>query len=334
MGQPGELLEPARLLGEDTTGYAEWTLRLEDPGTEQFVEGLLERTREGQEILTILPPELERPLLRCPEERDRQSLRNIFPLVAAWTLSPGDGADRDRHLFSASLQAAGNRLVLVDWILGMSFWRGGVSGDDGEFRKILYRDESIFQLSIPDQLELTFFIRGNDLFFAYDLDTARSAVDRLAPEGPPSREPTPLDDLFARIPPDRPLRGAVTNERGEILRLWRRVALRIEEPEWLTGIAAQLRGATLSGRLTGEETLEGRIGLWGPGPIWTAANTEEAVDALRAGLDYDSLRLTADAVVEGDWLQIDFHVSASAAFLQDFLELQIEGAPGASSGAD
>ena len=30
----GELLEPQRLLGADTTGYLEWTLRLEDPGTE------------------------------------------------------------------------------------------------------------------------------------------------------------------------------------------------------------------------------------------------------------------------------------------------------------
>ena len=32
----GELLEPQKLLGSDTTGYLEWSLRMEDEGTQGF----------------------------------------------------------------------------------------------------------------------------------------------------------------------------------------------------------------------------------------------------------------------------------------------------------
>ena len=36
INSPGEVLDPEVLLGSDTTGYAEWKLRLEDPGTAEF----------------------------------------------------------------------------------------------------------------------------------------------------------------------------------------------------------------------------------------------------------------------------------------------------------
>ena len=42
INSPGKLLEPRQLLGADTTGYVEWTLRLEDPGTEGFARRLIE----------------------------------------------------------------------------------------------------------------------------------------------------------------------------------------------------------------------------------------------------------------------------------------------------
>ena len=46
INRPGELLEPSVLLGHDTTGYIEWTLSLDDPGTQEFVEHLLTAWRE------------------------------------------------------------------------------------------------------------------------------------------------------------------------------------------------------------------------------------------------------------------------------------------------
>ena len=42
LNRPGELLDPTRLLSSGASGYAEWTLRLDDPGTEGFVELLIE----------------------------------------------------------------------------------------------------------------------------------------------------------------------------------------------------------------------------------------------------------------------------------------------------
>jgi hypothetical protein len=49
LNRPGELLEPSRLRDADTTGYVEWTLRLEDPGTEALVEDIFAAIRQIQE---------------------------------------------------------------------------------------------------------------------------------------------------------------------------------------------------------------------------------------------------------------------------------------------
>lgn len=324
VGRPGELLEPVRLLGEDTTGYAEWTLRLEDSGTEQFVEGLLqrntvaERRKRGQEIKTPLPPEFETFLFSWQEKRDRDKLKGAFPLVGAWTMSDGGEGGKDRHLFSVSLKAAGNRMVFADWILG---WMPFSSDGDEELQRIPYRDELLFRLLLPDNdLELVFFIRGNDLFFCYDLVTARRAVDRLSAE-PGSRQPSRLDTLFAGVPEDSALRGALSNDRGEVFEMWSRLASEIEDRAGLQQVAADLRGATVDGGLVDEDTLAGRVGLWAPDAAWAAEQVDTALDAFREGFALEGVEFAADAAVEGEWIRIDFRITGLAELLDSFGQL-------------
>ena len=40
--RPGQLLDPGKLVDADTTGYIEWTLRLDDPGCRKLFDQLVE----------------------------------------------------------------------------------------------------------------------------------------------------------------------------------------------------------------------------------------------------------------------------------------------------
>src|SRR5262245_35274406 len=66
LARPGELLEPARLLGAESVGFAEWNLRLEDPGTARFAQAFLTRGRRMQRDTgsVVLPPGVLEPLVR------------------------------------------------------------------------------------------------------------------------------------------------------------------------------------------------------------------------------------------------------------------------------
>jgi len=286
VSRPGELLEPRKLLGADTTGYAEWILRLEDPGTERFVEDLLERAQ-------------------------------LFPMAAAWTLRPGDEPDGDHHLFSASLKAMGNRLVLADWVLGLSFWQAGRGGGQGEFERLRYGDERIYRITLDRGSDLVFFLSGNDIFFTYDMETAKLAVDSLAQDSAAARGPTPLEELFALTQADKPLRGALTNEREEVFRFWERVATRVEKPDRLKELAAQLRGVTISGGLAGEGTLAGQLGLRCPDPAWAETYAGEALKTFQAGFDYEGFELSAEVIVDEDWIRIGFRAEGALDFLEN-----------------
>lgn len=318
LGRPGELLEPGTLLGSDTTGYAEWTLRLEDPGTEEFVAEVLGRAQQprggGQ---SPLPPGLENILGGLQERQNRRQLQELFPAVAAWTLHPGETAGQDLQLLSVSLQSAGNRMVFADWMLSFSLGMANAP----EARKIPYGDENIYQFQIPGGEPVTFFLRGNDLFFASNLATAQQAVDRLA--RPATHPSSPLENLFARAP-EAPLRGALTNGGGEIFRVWERIAVRIEDPEELQKISQPLRGMVLSGRLTGEGTVEGRLGLLGPDAGWAAAHLEGALVALQVGLDLEPLRLEVEGAIDGEWMQIDYRLVGAMELWDGLIELPDE----------
>jgi hypothetical protein len=107
LNQPGELLEPVVLLGHDTTGYVEWTLSLDDPGTRDFVEELLSFWRGMNEQRDELLPGILQPLMQFNDKRNERQVLELFPLLAAWTLhhekNEQNAAQTQRHLFTISV---------------------------------------------------------------------------------------------------------------------------------------------------------------------------------------------------------------------------------------
>lgn len=303
VSRPGELLEPENLLSSDTLGFVEWTLTLEDPGTKRFVEGLYDSSQaqrsSGQ---TPLPPELEKILLGWQDNRNRESFEQLFPVSVGWLLRAGEGPEEDRHLFSLSLKTAGNRLVFTDWILGLTL---GLSRQK-EAQKISYKDENIYQFGLPGRDPLVLFLRGNDLFFTQDLDTARQAVDRLV-EPDPAREHSAVEDLLAQVP-QAPLRGALSNERGEIFRSWEKLAVKMEDRDAVRKMTDALQGVALSGDLSEEGKLLGLLELHGPDAAWASLHTDQALEVFRTGLDYEGLDLETQARAEGNRIRIEFQL--------------------------
>lgn len=140
--RPGELIDPGRLLAADTAGYAEWTLRLEDPGTEAFVGALLDASGSiPEEVSRQLPPFFAGRIASLQESRARRNIEKTLPLLLAWTLTPGGPPPADDlHLLSLSARRLGNQVVLADWIAGLALGRS----PQGSVHA--YRGEKIYQL--------------------------------------------------------------------------------------------------------------------------------------------------------------------------------------------
>ncbi len=308
--RPGELLEPETLIGSDTIGFVEWTLSLEDPGTKEFVEGFFDKAEGSSAGQTPLPAELEKILLGWQKKSNRKKMEQMFPLSLGWTLAPGHEPEEDLHLFSLSLKNAGNRLVFTDWMLGLTLGFSNAS----EVSKIQYKDENIYQFGMASKT-LVVFLRGNDLFFTYDLDTAYQAVDRLVDPATPAAGATDLQKLFARAPEEQPLRGALTNGRRELFRVWERIAVHVEDREALQEMTDQLRGAVLVGSLESDGRLRGKLELLAPDADWALENQEAALRALKQGFEYEGLALEATSRAEGEWIQIEFSLAGFLGFV-------------------
>ncbi len=114
IAKPAELLEPQRLVGADTTGYVEWTLRLEDPGTEGFSRRLIEAIQnippEGTEEM---PDWLGGWITQRHNKEAQEDILKVFPLVAAWTLHPANTPEEDLHLSFDSARLRRNRCGAV-----------------------------------------------------------------------------------------------------------------------------------------------------------------------------------------------------------------------------
>ena len=185
---PGELLEPQRLLGADTTGYVEWTLRLEDPGTEAFARRLIETIQKlPPEGTDEMPEWLGGWITQRQNEEAQEDILKMFPLVAAWTLHPGTTPEEDLHLASVSVERLGHQLIFADWVLGLVLSRS----DRVEVER--YRGEKVYRIPIDKQTTLTVFLRDGHLFFTSNLDSARTAVDRLIEAAGKRAEPGDAD---------------------------------------------------------------------------------------------------------------------------------------------
>lgn len=236
LNRPGKLLDPEKLLGADTTGYVEWTLRLEDPGSMKLFRSLLELSdQQGLKIPNAAPSGLSEWFTKVQHGRNEMKLRELFPLVAAWTVRPGETPGSDLHLLTLSLEKLGNRVILVDSVLDFALsW-------SKEVETVPWKGETIHHIPLRHGHALTFFIRGNDLFFSSDVDTARRVVDRLTESAEDGKDGRPgvetagsgrpgaeLRRLLAETSKDHALRGAIVNRDGMLGRVW----------EWVAGAKA------------------------------------------------------------------------------------------------
>ena len=250
LNRPGDVLEPDRLLGADTTGYVEWTLRLEDPGTREFMDLMLRTLQDVREGMTsVLPPAVSDRLIAMQNRKDERKLRRLFPVVLAWTVRPGDAADTDLHLLSVSLRGVDHQLVFLDWILGFVLKRSEEVG------VVKHRGEKIYSLPVDEREEaVALFIHRGDFFLTSDIETAQQAIDRLVAPVHPTTSASSLKRWFA-LAPTQALRGALANERGEVRRIWRAfldsgVDDVVDESVW-----SALEGVTIGGEFTAEGSL-------------------------------------------------------------------------------
>jgi len=303
--QPGELLEPTRLLGRDTTGYVEWTLRVEDPGSEAFVESLMELQERVQERNPSRAPAWLNQILENRRQRNKaQAVRQLMPTVVAWTIRPGETPDTDLHLFTVSMKSLGNRSRFLDLTLRYTV---------GLRHSVVHADERIYSND-----DGAMFIRDNSFFFTNSLANARLAVDRLRGEGDvPEAEAVGLPARVAALP-DTPLRGTISNARGELARIWRQLshpdADRARDADRIWGA---IRGATISGGFAGQTAFECTVDFQGPDEAWAAANAEPLVELLRADLGLGHMPADLQATAAGDSVRVTLHIDDVFGFLDE-----------------
>jgi hypothetical protein len=316
LNQPGELLDADRLVGDDTTGYLAWTLRLEDPGTREFVQSTLESLQQlSRENRVRIHPALDSWLSRLQERRNERQIRQMFPLTVAWAQHPGTGPEDDLHLFSVSLQQAGNQLVFWDWVMGLFLSRAP------EIEMVRHHGEKIFLLPQRGGEPLGFFIRGNDLFLTTGLETAMLAVDRLSRPRDEQRSPTGLGELLATVPEDSPLRGAITNRNGELMRVWDQLDPGSGSPELWRGI----HGVTFSGGLVDGETLRIEAAFRCAGASQAAAGSGEVERVLRSLLEPVGVPLELRTKVDGEWVRVDVELRELTTSLGNALRVGTRG---------
>jgi hypothetical protein len=235
------------------------------------------------------------------QRRNEKKLHRMFPLVAAWTVRPSDSGG-DLHLFTLSVKNAGNRLVLADWLLGLSL---SLSGEVGQ---VEHAGERIYRFPLDHGRSMAFFIRGNDLFFASDIGTAEEAVDRLTSPVAAAPAPEDLRRLYDRLPADAPLRGAVSNADGELDRLWDRLVGGPPPDHPL--------GAGLAGGLADADTIRIAVQVLYPDGDDARAAAPALAQSLRQTLAVLDLDVSAEPAVEGDRARIDLEVGGIERALQ------------------
>ena len=306
-----ELLEPQRLLGADTTGYAEWTLRLEDPGTEGFVQLLIEALEAERAGQTERMPSWLRQLILSKNRDAAEQIQQLFPVVVAWTMAPGSVADRDEMLFTVSPTGIGNRLVFADWLVGIA----ARFGEDGFLEK--YRDEKIYRMPLDNGQSQTFFLRSGTIFFTTDLDSAKVAVDRLQEGDASRRQAGPLDPLFGETSTEKALRGALSNARGEVPRLWREIVGGDGDDRMQV-----LRGVTLDGGLRGDGSLVAVFRFRGPDRDWAEALAEPLRERVEESLSETGLDLKVSVRTSGEVVRVELRIEQIIGSFQRWLETQ------------
>jgi hypothetical protein len=147
-------------------------------------------------------------------------------------------------------------------------------------------------------------------------------VDRLV-EPDPSGQESAAEGLFLQAPEGSPLRGALSNRRGEVFRNWEKLALPFADREAVQALVNSLKGVVLSGGLTENGEFEGRLDLHCPDAQWAAEQADTALSALLEGLDYEGLDLDAEAEAEGSTIRIRFRLGGFFSLLDQLDDLPV-----------
>lgn len=293
--QPGELIDTGVLLAEDTAGYAEWHLSLDDPGTEGMVMGILElATKARNSIDTDMPAALDVFLKDWQNRRDEKKLREIFPLVVAWNLQPGP--EDDLHQVTLSVERLGNRLVFIDWILGWTL------GRSDEVQVVRHGGEKIYQIA---DNEVAFFLRRSDVVFSSSLGNAENLVDRL--NGTRVVTGGTVQSRLANLP-DRSLRAVISNADGELERVMNGlsqidVLQELSSFDWSLAESLALTGGFTDGRAFSMVVeIERGAGEWPDGAA------DLVVASLAEAFGDGELKVAAGAQTAGRRLVVDIEI--------------------------
>ncbi len=281
LGRPGELLQPEVLLDDATLAHAEWTLRLEDPGTEQAVEAILEALDRTRSNVAFVP----RFLQEWSRRRDERRMRELFPLVLTWSLRRGQAGALD-HLFGVSAPSLGNRILMADWFLAFA------AGRDSDLEQLEHQGEQIYRIR---KTGTAFFIRRQGVFVTTDVERARAAVEALEHRQAGAPAATELRGLLDEVPRSAALRGAARNEAEACAAIL----------GWLTGAPVDdvdlttVRSLAIAGGFTANAAFEATLTVRSDDPRWGAGNADRLAAALaaRLGVDVAAVDPTADPLV-------------------------------------
>lgn len=319
LNQPGETLVPDRLLAADTTGIVEWTARMDDPGTSRFVWTMLETIQAQQREHSPLPHGLALWLDKYQDRKNRRQVQLLFPLVVAWTMRSGGLEEEPLDLWTVNLPNLGHRMVLGEWFFGWILSR------DKDIVTTPYKDETLYAVQFGDDPKnkdsVTIFVRGASLFLTSDTATARSAVDRLQLEIPAEVATPPLTSLLGRADTKRALRGAVSNEHGEIARTIGPLVGKGGDRAAILDRWGAARSLVLSGGFDSETVFSGTIEL----DYIDAASAAAHASEISADLTYmlANIHLAGEVTpqVDGPMVRLAYQIDDPAAQVAPLLKL-------------
>jgi hypothetical protein len=313
LNRPVALLDPIRLMSSDATGYAEWTLRLDDPGTDGFVKLLIQGLQEmPSDVEDSLPSFVGTWVEAARNDQTQTDIEKIFPLVAAWTLHPGQKRGDDLHLVGISVQGIGNQVAFADWIAGFFLGRS----DRSTIHE--YQDETIYQYNIgTNDFDLSFFAQNGTVFATSELAMAERAVELLGRDERRDQDRTELEHLFARTHDDDPFRAALTNQGDEGYRLWEAIG---GEPVEIPREWQALEGISLTGGLAADGAFDAVMELVAPGAGWSDVHAKAVEVVSRQELERFSLEFTVRAAAVDDGLRLDVRIPNLVESLARLLE--------------
>lgn len=317
LNRPGKLLQPDALMAPDTTGFVAWTVRAEDKGTRHLLDSLIEDVQRQSSAHSPFPPWMQGLMRQAQNQGRARQIGVLLPLVAAWEIRPSDDPESDLSTMTLSLPHLGNRLVILDAVLGFMLRKNPGFSVESHGGVTLYTTHDSTGRSA------TFWMRGSSLFLASDLDTARRTVDRLAagPDGGAGETAdSALARLYARTPAGRALRGAIVNTHGQIPRALQRLAGDGPEEKEIEQRWSAMEGLAISGGFEGENTFTLTLEARGPDEPWARSSAETIGRDCQGLLERAHIHATLSATQDERWAVIEARIDDPASQIEALID--------------